>query len=139
MKNQLKQKQRKTEIEHYFYPRLCLVNYEEIGCFQDDEPRAMSVLYTVDAANAIAQCRDKAHAAGYKVFGVQFSTQCYTGPHAHITYDKYGKANNCQNGKGGERITSVYRIIKGMVETGSVLSVQIQRMQDMDCKRSLNR
>jgi hypothetical protein len=81
----------------------------------------MPVEYVVDASDAVTQCKTKAHAAGYEVFAVQASsTQCFTGPRAHVTYDKYGEANDCIDGKGGPWANSVYRIIKGMLQTISV-------------------
>ena len=97
-----------------------LVDIEEIGCFQDDGARAMPVVYSVDGTYAITQCKNKAHAAGYEVFGIQSQQECFTGPRAHITYNKYGEANNCLNGKGGYFSNSVYRIIKGIVYCHSI-------------------
>jgi hypothetical protein len=72
----------------------------------------MPVLYTV---NDITECKAKAHAARYEVFGLQnYGVECFTGPQAHITYHKYGESDNCVNGNGGYLASSVYRIIKGM-------------------------
>ena len=46
----------------------------------------------------------------YTVFGVQHGGQCFSGPHAHRTYAKYGRSNRCRNGKGGAWANDVYRI-----------------------------
>ena len=60
------------------------------------------------------QCAEFAAARGYKVFAVQFGGECYSGPNAHETYAKYGQAldSDCNNGVGGRRRNSVYRVSK---------------------------
>ena len=73
----------------------------------------MAVRLDVSTTNIVAQCQALAHAAGYDVFGVQIGSECYTGPRAHLTYNQYGEAGNCLNGKGGPLSNTVYRIRKG--------------------------
>jgi hypothetical protein len=45
---------------------------------------------------------------GYKVFSVQHGNQCFSGPHAEKTYNKYGSSNKCSNGVGGSWANDVY-------------------------------
>ena len=73
----------------------------------------MSLQYHVDAGNVIDKCKDTAFSKGYEVFGVQFETECFTGPRAHLTYDMYGTSTGCANGRGGAMLNTVYRIMKG--------------------------
>ncbi|XP_028392974.1 uncharacterized protein LOC114517441 isoform X2 [Dendronephthya gigantea] len=94
------------------YPFEELVGIEEIGCFHDTQSRALPVHFDVSANNAVAQCQAKAHAAGYEVFGIQSPALCFTGPRAHLTYNQYGEAGNCVDGKGGGWSNTVYRIRK---------------------------
>ena len=51
----------------------------------------------------------------YRVFGVQHGGQCFSGPHAHRTYGRYGRSNRCRNGKGGAWANDVY-LISGLEE-----------------------
>ena len=46
------------------------------------------------------------------MFAVQYGGECYTGPEALQTFDKYGRAkdDDCQDGLGGRRRNSVYTV-----------------------------
>ena len=46
---------------------------------------------------------------GHTIFGVQFGRTC-RGAGPGDQYDKYGVAYNCNDGKGGVRANTVYRI-----------------------------
>ena len=62
------------------------------------------------ASTAVDQCYQKALRLGNHYFAVQYNTQCFTSGDAGKTYDKYGRASGCSNGRGGSWAQSVYRI-----------------------------
>ena len=46
---------------------------------------------------------------GWSVFAVQYNQECYSGPDAAKTYEKYGRATNCNAaGTGGGWANNVY-------------------------------
>ena len=51
-------------------------------------------------------------ANGYLAFGVQDGGECYTGPKAHETFNKYGQAkdSDCKNGVGGWYRNNIYSV-----------------------------
>ena len=69
---------------------------------------------TYAKTNIIQTCYERAKTAGYKCFGVQSNTQCVTGANACDTYDKYGAATGCKNGRGASWKSDIYRI-KGIL------------------------
>ena len=70
----------------------------------------------------VHKCAQAVEKAGYSVFGVQHGGQCWSGPQAHITYNKYGTSNQCAHGSGGFWTQDVYKIIsKQEVITVNVL------------------
>ena len=60
--------------------------------------------------NAIEKCLQAAVAKGFKWFGVQDGGQCFSSKDAGTRYTKYGKADNCKDGKGGAWANNVYLI-----------------------------
>ena len=63
------------------------------------------------------QCYQLVKNRGYQAFGVQYSTQCWSGDNAITTYNIYGPENNCNNGMGGSWSNDVYII----TPTGTVI------------------
>ena len=59
-------------------------------------------------SDAIAKCALEAAKRRYRAFAVQHQGWCATGPRAHLTYRKYGRSNQCRNGKGGPWANDVY-------------------------------
>ena len=78
---------------------------EHVGCYRDQiRDRAMSHLEYAQWRNpqskTVEDCFQACRAGGYYYMGYQFQRQCFC---AHQTEDvrRHGKADNCQNGKGG--------------------------------------
>ena len=57
------------------------------------------------------ECSKRVHEKGYEYFAVQDGNTCWSSADAGETYDLYGKANGCTNGRGGPWMNSVYIII----------------------------
>ena len=97
---------------------------ESLGCFEDKTERALPTLEGLDSllvgsylqrAGAVRLCAEAAYRRGFQVFAVQNGGQCFSGPEAHVTYDKYGSSIGChENGRGGPWANEVYEI-KGTV------------------------
>ncbi|XP_020631489.1 uncharacterized protein LOC110068454 [Orbicella faveolata] len=92
---------------------------QRLGCFKDTGRRAIPILEGKSRflrgnyqrrRYAIQKCLMEAAKRRYRVFGVQHGGQCFSGPHAHRTYGKYGRSNRCRNGKGGAWANDVYLI-----------------------------
>lgn len=97
--------------------------YKALGCFQDSYPHAVPVYLgsmrnkikwtnmkaTVDACARLVKHRNPT----YKVFGVKFYGECWSGPKAFETYDKYGSSisKNCYAGVGTHYTYYVYKYI----------------------------
>lgn len=64
--------------------------------------------------DAVAKCAEVTRSRGWKVFAVQDGGWCASSPTAHLTYNKYGTAVNCVDGKGGMFANDVY-IINGKI------------------------
>ena len=62
--------------------------------------------------DAVMACFHLAARRGYRAFGIQNGGECFSGPLAHHTYNRYGPSNRCKNGKGGSWASNVYFIIK---------------------------
>lgn len=54
------------------------------------------------------KCAKVASARGYEVFTIQNGGFCSSGSNAHNTFQIYGPAKNCRNGRGGEWANDVY-------------------------------
>lgn len=58
----------------------------------------------------IEACAKEASKKGYLYFGLQFYGECWSGPEAHKTYERYGKSNSCTLGVGKKRANMVYML-----------------------------
>ena len=91
-----------------------------LGCFRDTGSRAIPFLEGQDPLldgsyrsrqNPIHKCYLTALKRGYQVFAVQHGGQCFSGPTAHQTYNKYGPSDECKSdGEGGPWANQVYNI-----------------------------
>ena len=96
--------------------------YSSLGCYRDDdENRAVPTIEGTHSLlkgsflirkNAVEKCAEVTRRRGWKVFAVQGGGWCASSPTAHLTYNKYGAAINCVDGKGGMFANDVY-IIRG--------------------------
>jgi hypothetical protein len=83
----------------------------EVGCFKDEEDRAISGQTTEHSGPELIQkCFERAKQLGNTHFGVQDSRECFTSSNAGDTYAKYGSTTGCRNGLGGVWKLSVYKI-----------------------------
>ncbi|XP_028412299.1 uncharacterized protein LOC114535118 [Dendronephthya gigantea] len=96
----------------------------KLGCWSqrssNDMPRAIPELlltardskskvyagYQIDTTNYaqflnefICDCISKVDTKGYSVFGLQFYGECWSGPRAQCTYERYGQSKSCMNEK----------------------------------------
>ncbi len=76
------------------------------------------------SSSLLEDCKQEAAFRGYTVFGIQNGVECWSGPNAANTYDKYGTSTACTNGLGGPWANDVYRITIGK------LNYAIQLMDD---------
>lgn len=72
--------------------------------------------------DAVEKCAEVTRSRGWKVFAVQDGGWCASSPNAQRTYNKYGTALNCVNGKGGMLANDVY-IINGKKQRGAVSQI----------------
>ena len=100
--------------------------YEPVGCFKDkSDPRALPKFvrqYPVNEtylANSLAsivqKCAAKVYKAGFWYFGVEYRRECWSGVNASMTYNRYGRSDNCLSiyGVGGAWTIFVYRFVEG--------------------------
>ena len=105
---------------------LTVLGYSHKGCFKDGRTRALPEhLSNFPQSELIVKCYQAAKAKGYKAFGCQYRTQCFSGPDAHNSYNKLGEATNCQDGTGGVWANDIYFIIWTTVFQGWVSSLPI--------------
>ena len=99
-------------------PTVVPVLYKSLGCWKDTGNRAVPTLegkVSTLKGNyrtrhfAIYLCYEAAKAKGYHIFAVQNGGWC-AGMRGSTRYQKYGKATNCRNGKGGAWANNVYQI-----------------------------
>lgn len=98
--------------------------YSSLGCFSDnDQDRAVPTMEGthqllkgsfLTRKDAVEKCAEVTRSRGWKVFAVQDGGWCASSPTAHLTYNKYGTAVNCVDGKGGMFANDVY-IINGKI------------------------
>lgn len=81
-----------------------------IGCFKDGPSRAIDGGIRIRSNNPIVDCANYAGARGWTIFAVQYNIECFTAANAGQTYNKYGGANNCANGRGGGYANDVYEV-----------------------------
>ncbi|XP_020617984.1 pancreatic secretory granule membrane major glycoprotein GP2-like [Orbicella faveolata] len=95
------------------------IRYEPIGCFNDmmKEPRPLPVLIKSfrggqidwhNLNNTIEACAKVALKKNYLYFALQFYGECWSGPQAHLTYDRDGRSKRCTLGVGKQRANMVY-------------------------------
>lgn len=92
---------------------------EPVGCFRDSyvEPRPLPELIanfrdTIDRKDinkTVRACAAKARDKGYKFFGIQFYTECWSGTGAETTYARDGISVDCDSGVGKSGAIFVYR------------------------------
>ena len=92
-------------------------NYQLVGCFKDRIWPFRAIPYSVKTFSgsvAVQKCGEIAVANRYQAFGVQNGGECYTGPKAHETFNKYGQAkdSDCKNGVGGWYRNNIYSVCK---------------------------
>ena len=89
---------------------LLAVNYYHVGCYEDKSARAIPKSLGVwrNDNKLIEKCAQAAKQAGYSAFAVQFKSECWSGPLAHMTYSIYGTTSGCLNGIGGAWAQDVY-------------------------------
>ena len=101
----------------------CIVSflaYHNVGCYQDNVPRAIPTLETTDPVldgpywtrvNPIAKCAVAAMRQGYDMFAVQDGGWCASSAIASQTFNKYGTSGAClDDGEGGNMASQVYGI-----------------------------
>ncbi len=54
-------------------------------------------------------CAEKARENGFKFFGIQFHTECWSGTGSEKTYGRDGTSKDCKNGVGKSGANFVYR------------------------------
>lgn len=125
---------------------------ESLGCFNDKYKRAMpeEILNERDTTSKVfggktidwnnfrsflegfaCRCAQIAASKGYTVIGLQFYGECWSGPNADITYDKYGPAESCINGD--------YRLISNSSNCGHFMGKSwtnhVYRINTPGCQR----
>ena len=86
-------------------------SYQEVGCYKDKQARAITGGFVnFPSHQVIEKCYEKAKVAGNEYFAVQYNTECFTSSDAGETYDKYGRGDGCNNGRGGGWHNTVYKI-----------------------------
>ena len=101
-------------------------HFERVGCFWDKEPkRALPKLLHMFSVNwtdprnsyskIIRACAVDVSKAGFRYFGIQNYKECWSGVNGSVTYNKYGRKNNCDllNGVGKHWSNFVYRFVEG--------------------------
>ena len=102
-------------------------HFERVGCFKDKEPkRALPVYLRIykfvnwtDMNNSYSEiiraCAVNVSKAGFQYFGIQHERECWSGVNGSVTYNKYGRNNNCDllNGIGKSWSNFVYRFVEG--------------------------
>jgi len=95
----------------------CSRKWVKVGCFHDSQdPRPLTELLLNDrdisstandghmldwykwreSQHSLAcRCAEKAREKGYKIFGLQFYGECWSGPNAEAFYSKDGPSNDC--------------------------------------------
>jgi hypothetical protein len=98
--------------------KACKQDFKHLGCWKDEAARAVPQLDGSDAriqgnyqarTDSINKCFAVARERGMRIFAVQHGGWCAASKDLN-GYKKYGKANNCANGKGGGLANDVYLI-----------------------------
>ena len=103
-------------------------HFERVGCFKDKpepkralpEPlRINKFVNWTDMNNSYSEiiraCAVDVSKAGFRYFGIQNERECWSGVNGSVTYNKYGRNNNCDllNGIGKSWSNFVYRFVEG--------------------------
>jgi len=98
--------------------------YVPLGCWEEAQAvpnRAIpEYLGYVNRRNAIKVCYQKAWKKGYKIFAVRYGGECWSSKDAIETYNKYGFANDCWDGIGGDYSNAVYQITDFEFNQGAI-------------------
>ena len=110
----------------FYADTMVLDPYEPVGCFNDESyPRALPQfvkLYPVnetDLANSLAaivkKCATEVFKKGFWYFGVEYRHECWTGVNSSMTYNRYGRSDNClpKYNVGAAWTIFVYRFVAG--------------------------
>ena len=100
--------------------------YAEVGCFKDRPNKWSGTTRSSDAIRGrfksyssksiVEDCYNRALSKRNTHFAIKNNRDCYTSSVAHKTYDKYGHANGCINGKGGDKMLTVYKLLPGRLD-----------------------
>ena len=101
----------------FFLNIIVFIDYKNVGCYKDTSSRAIPTLEGKDSIldgqyssrkNPIAKCALAARKKGYRMFAIQDGGWCAYSATAEKTFNKYGKSDACQQGKGGGWANDVY-------------------------------
>ena len=96
-----------------------VIDYKSVGCYKDTSNRAIPTIEGKDRIldgpyrsrkNAVAKCAIAAGKMGFHMFAIQDGGWCAASATAEKTFDKYGKSNKCEGGKGGPLANTVFLI-----------------------------
>ena len=97
------------------------LGYVPLGCWEEakavpdrDIPEYLGY---ENKRTAIKGCYQKAWKKGFKVFAVRYGGECWSSKDAIETYNKYGFANDCWDGIGGDYSNAVYQITGKQMDT----------------------
>eukprot|EP00112_Aurelia_sp_Birch-Aquarium-sp1_P004144 Seg1471.1 transcript_id=Seg1471.1/GoldUCD/mRNA.D3Y31 product="hypothetical protein" protein_id=Seg1471.1/GoldUCD/D3Y31 len=98
----------------------CKYKVEPVGCYKDDMSKRTMPIQIINGRDTysnvfdgravqwteyqtyiqgfICRCAEKAFAKGYKMIGIQYYAECWSGPDAHKDYKKLDSSKNCING-----------------------------------------
>ena len=92
-----------------------------LGCYKDGKWRALPDMVAnlrkkIDWRNmtkTVEECAEQVtHKNGtFKVFGLQYYGECWSGPDGEKTYSQYGASKHCWNGVGGGKVNFVYTFV----------------------------
>jgi len=107
---------------------------QHLGCWRDNRNRAIKGGKRIKRSS-VEKCEQYAKKHHWSVFAVQHGGDCYTGPKAHETYNKYRKVGNCKHGKGGRWAQDVYRVEyhEHVTVTAAPVSVHGHGLRSMGC------
>lgn len=104
----------------YFLTTGYSITLDNLGCFRDRLPRAIpsiegKALVNVDLyterSDAIEKCARAAAVFGYTTIGLQDGGSCMSSKNAYVTYNKYGRSDQCKaDGEGGPWANQVYTL-----------------------------
>ncbi|KAI8509176.1 Galectin-3-binding protein [Branchiostoma belcheri] len=124
------------EIGHLCVPPGVQARYTHLGCFTDQDVRAISTLEGTDARldnhyllrdNALEKCYQVAKSRGFTMFAVQNSGWCAGSTDAPNRYNMYGSSNLCYgHGEGGPHANDVYMIGAATVAASASGSATVQ-------------